>query len=62
MSVFPLAVLIVVWWIGIWGLVETMIQPFIKNNYWSAIAVYGAMIAVVLLIVSVYPTVLESLV
>lgn len=62
MSVFPLALLIVFWWIGMWGLIETVIQPFIKNNYWSAIAIYGAMIAVVLLIVSVYPMVLESLV
>lgn len=62
MSVFPLALIIVIWWIGVWGLIETIIQPFIKNNYWSAIAVYSAMIASVLLIVSVYPTVLESLV
>ena len=62
MSVLPLAVLIVFWWIGMWGLVETVIQPFIKNSYWTAIAVYSAMIAVVLLIINVHPQVLESLV
>jgi hypothetical protein len=62
MSVLPIALLIVFWWIGIWGLVETILQPFIKNNYWSAIAVYGAMIVIVLLVVSIHPTVLESLV
>lgn len=62
MSVLPLAILIVFWWIGMWGLIETVIQPFIKNSYWTAIAVYSAIIAIVLLIVSVYPSVLESLV
>ena len=62
MSVFPLALIIVIWWIGVWGLIETIIQPFIKNSYWAAIGVYGAMIAIVILIVYLYPQVLESLV
>jgi hypothetical protein len=62
MTVVPIAILIVVWWIGVWGLIETVIQPFIKNNYWSAISVYSAMIVIVLLLVSVYPQILESLV
>jgi hypothetical protein len=62
MSIFPLALIIVIWWIGVWGLIETIIQPFIKNNYWAAIGVYGAMIALILLIVNIHPQVLESLV
>ena len=62
MSVFPLALIIVIWWIGIWGLIETIIQPFIKNNYWAAIGVYGMIISSVLIIMYMYPQVLESLV
>ena len=62
MSIFPLALIIVIWWIGVWGLIETIIQPFIKNSYWAAIGVYGAMITLILLIVNIHPQVLESLV
>ena len=62
MSLLPLAILIVFWWIGIWGLVDTILHPFIKNKFWVAIGVYSAMIVAVLLIVNLNPSVLESLV
>ena len=62
MSVILIALIILIWWLGVWGLIETIIQPFIKNNYWAAIGVYGAMISSVLVIIYLQPKVLESLV
>lgn len=62
MSVILIALIILIWWLGVWGLIETIIQPFIKNNYWAAIGVYGAMISSVLVIMYLHPKVLESLV
>jgi hypothetical protein len=62
MRVILIALIILIWWLGVWGLIETIIQPFIKNNYWAAIGVYGAMISSVLIIMYVHPPVLDSLV
>jgi hypothetical protein len=52
--------LIVLWWIGCWGLVETFVQPLIQGSAIKALVVYGGMIVAVVLIVSANPTLLEK--
>jgi hypothetical protein len=52
--------LIVFWWIGCWGLVETFIQPLIQGSSVKALVVYGGMIVTVILIVMANPALLEK--
>ena len=56
MSILLTGLLIVIWWIGIWGLIETLLADLIKTN---PLAVYGSMVAFVLIVVWVKPSLLE---
>ena len=49
--ILPLALLIVLWWIGIWGLVETIIHIYIRGSTLRALCVYVSMIVLVLFVV-----------
>lgn len=55
LRVLALGVIIMLWWIGVWGLVETVIYPVIKNHYWRAIAIYSSMIAFIIIVVILSP-------
>jgi hypothetical protein len=54
-----IALLIVLWWIGVWGLIETLLHTFIKGSTHNAILVYSSLIAIVILIVWTKPQLLE---
>ena len=56
MQLIIISLLIVIWWIGIWGLVETIIHQYIKE---SPIFIYSFLIILVLTIVYFNPTLLE---
>ena len=59
MNILLIGLLIVIWWIGVWGLVETLLADLIKTN---PLAVYGSMILFVILIVWTKPGLLEHFV
>ena len=59
LKVLLIALIIAFWWIGIWGLVETIIQPIIKDKYWYAIAIYSSIIVIIFLIVVTNANILE---
>ena len=58
-NILFIALLLVLWWIGIWGLVETLLHQFIKGSVAKAIFVYSSLIATVLVIVWLKPQLLE---
>jgi hypothetical protein len=58
-DVLIIALVIVFWWIAVWGLVETLLHQYIKNSFWKAIGVYGILLVAVISFVTVYPQVLE---
>ena len=56
MEIILISLLIVLWWIGLWGLIETILHQYIKTY---PIFVYSSMIILVLAIVYFNPTLLE---
>ena len=52
-------VLVMVWWIGVWGLVETLLQEFIQGSFGRAVGTYVTIIAGCLLVVYSNPQVLH---
>ena len=61
-KLFFLALLIVLWWVSVWGLVETFLQPFIKGSPSRALAVYGTLFVSVAAILVFFPELLEHFV
>lgn len=61
-EILLIALLVVLWWIGVWGLVETLLHIFIKGSTQKAILVYSSLIATVLLVVWAKPHILEHFV
>jgi len=58
-DVLLIALLLVLWWIGVWGLVDTLLHQFIRGSTQKAILVYSSIIAGVLVIVWAKPSLLE---
>ena len=58
-DILLIALLLVLWWIGVWGLVETILHHFIRGSTQKAILMYSSIIVVVLVIVWAKPTLLE---
>jgi hypothetical protein len=56
-----LSFLIILWWIGIWGFIETIAHQYIKGSPMRGIAVYTSIMLFVIVIVNVYPSVLNKL-
>ena len=56
MSILLIGLLVVIWWIGVWGLIETVLADLIKTN---PLAVYGSMVVFVIIVVLVNPSLLE---
>jgi len=54
--------LIILWWIGIWGFVETIAHQYIKGSPIRALAVYASIMVFVIVIVNVYPSILHKLI
>lgn len=54
-----ISVLIVVWWIAIWGLIEIGLKQIVGNSQRLAVYAYSAMIVAVLGIVYKYPHLIE---
>lgn len=51
--------LIVVWWIAIWGLIEIGLKQIVGNSQTLAVYAYSGMILAVLGIVYIHPHLIE---
>ena len=58
-EILEIALIVVLFWIGVWGLFDTLLQEFIKGSLWNAIGIYSALILFVILLVQRKPHVLE---
>jgi len=54
-----LGFLIVFWWVGLWGIIETVVQQFTRGSATKALLVYGFMVAFVIVIIYLNPGILE---
>ena len=61
-QILLISLLIVVWWIGSWGIIETIIHQYIRGSTSKALFVYGSMIIFVVLVVYLNPTIVEHLI
>jgi hypothetical protein len=59
-EILLIAFLIVVWWVGVWGLLETLLHQYIKGSFTKAICVYTLLIVLVISIVWSRPHLLEN--
>lgn len=55
-----LSFLVIVWWVGIWGCIETVVQAFVKNGA-QAFCVYFFMAAFALAIFAANPGMFSKL-
>jgi hypothetical protein len=58
-KVLFVSLLIVVWWIGSWGLIELAVQSLTRGSMKNAVLIYSSMILFVITIVYFNPAVLE---
>jgi len=52
-------IIVVCLWIGLWGVIDTLVQTVVKNHVGYTIAVYGAMSLFFLLLVTLNPTLID---
>jgi hypothetical protein len=52
---------IILWWIGIWGFVETLVHQYSKGCPIRALTVYTGIMIVVICSVIVHPSLLEKI-
>lgn len=62
MYLVAISLLIVLWWIAVWGLIDICLHRFIKNKPYNAICIYIGIIVFVLLIVYLNPDIYERMV
>jgi hypothetical protein len=58
-KILMISFLIVIWWIGSWGIVETLIHQYIRGSTTKALWVYGSMIVFVITVVYFNPHVID---
>ena len=54
-----ISLLVIIFWIGVWGLVETLLQLYIGSSVTKSIFVYSSMIATVIIIIYYKPQMVE---
>ena len=58
-KILLISFLIVIWWIGSWGIVETLIHQYIRGSTMKALWVYGSMILFVITVVYFNPQIID---
>lgn len=58
-KVFAVGFLVVLWWVGIWGIIELAVHYFAKGSSVKAFFAYAAMVLFVVLVLYVRPVSLE---
>jgi hypothetical protein len=47
---------VIIWWVGVWGCIETLVHAITRNNPIHAFITYFSMAVLVLACFIVYPT------
>lgn len=50
----------ILWWVGIWGLSETLLTVLVKNSIFYRFAIYLGMIGFVFLMILLSPEIVEN--
>jgi len=58
-NVFAIGFLVVLWWVGLWGIIELAVQNFSKGSSIKAFFAYALMVLFVIMIIYLNPTILE---
>jgi hypothetical protein len=59
MNILLVSFLVVIWWIALWGLVDIVLKSIVGNSVSKSIIAYGLMIAFVLILVYMYPQIID---
>ena len=62
MNLLLLGILIVFWWVGMWGLIESSVEMYAKTNLWKRIVAYASLVGIVIIFLILYPDHLERFV
>ena len=54
-----ISLLILIWWIGCWGVVETIVHLYVRGSTLKALSIYSFMIFLVIFIVYFNPTLMD---
>ena len=54
------SVITILWWVGIWGLSETLLIVLFKNAVTTRLAIYTGMILFVFLMIYISPDIVEN--
>lgn len=54
------SVVTILWWVGIWGLSETLLTMLVKNSITYRFLVYTGMIAIVFVLLLTTPEIVEN--
>ena len=54
------SVITILWWVGIWGLSETLLTFMVKNSITTRLAIYSGMIVFVFLMILMSPDIVEN--
>lgn len=55
------SVLLILWWVGVWGIANTVIHMVFKGNTFKELGVYVGLVGIILVIVFLHPDVLERM-
>jgi hypothetical protein len=55
------SLILIIWWIGVWGIADTMIHLVFKGETMKELGVYIGFVTIVLVIIFVHPELLERM-
>ena len=55
------SVILIIWWVGVWGIADTVIHLVFKGETMKELGVYLFMVAFVLSLVYIHPELLERM-
>ena len=58
-NILLVSFLVIIWWIALWGLVEIVLKSIVGNSVGKSLIAYGLMIAFVIIVLYMYPRILE---
>jgi succinate dehydrogenase hydrophobic anchor subunit len=58
-QILLITILLVFWWVGIWGLTETILQQYIRGSFTRSIIAYCGLVAFVVCVVLYDTSILE---
>jgi succinate dehydrogenase hydrophobic anchor subunit len=56
LQLIGVSLLVILWWVGVWGCIETLVHSYTRNNPTQAFCVYFSLAAIVLGFFVVNPT------